>query len=229
MNEEAYLNTLCLNARVDFHNLLNKEWNLAVECSKKFGENDARFMFLQNYAALNVWLLITLDVFIEMLDPNDTRLGKYVINPDPKTRVQYLVTHDKFNRISYSTNTMFWVEDFIKNLMKGLQIQPKGKYFDFTKDLLKFLGITDPQKHLILNAPYQLRNSLHNNGYAHHDFSILLRGNQYSFEKGKQIRFAGWNHLHIFFDELVDLLIEVVKNPSVEKITTISHTYDLVT
>lgn len=111
--------------------------------------------------------------------------------------------------------------------MNGLQKPAKGKYFEFTKDFLKNLGINDPQKHKIINAPYQLRNSLHNNGYVYHDFDITLRGTRYLFEKGKQLNFTGWNHLYIFFDELTDLLIEITHNPTIEKNTNFPHTYDM--
>src|SRR6266481_218470 len=171
MSEEAYLNALCLNARIDFFNLLKKTWTVALTYATKFGENDARFMFFQHYVALNVWLLISLDTYLEMLDVNDKKISRYM-EIDSKTRILYLFTHDKLNRIAYVTSTMFYVEDFMKNLMRGIQKPPKGKYFEFTKDFLNHLGITDPQKHKILNVPYQLRNSLHNNGYAYHDFDI---------------------------------------------------------
>jgi len=123
---------------------------------------------------------------------------------------------------------MFRAEDFIKNLMKGLQKPPKGNYFNFTKVLLKHLKINEPQKHLILNAPYQLRNSLHNNGYAYHDFKVTLQNNNYIFEKGKQIKFTGWNHLYIFFDEFTEFIIEIINSPIVKKISKIPHTYELI-
>lgn len=171
----------------------------------------------------NLWLLIQFDVFTEMLNGNDTKINRYM-TLNPQSRIQYLVQHDTINRISYVTKTMFDVEDFIKELAKGLKKPAKGKYYEFTKKFLKDLDIYFEQKYKILNAPYQIRNSLHNNGYAYHNFDISLRGRLYKFVKGQQITFTGWNDLYFFFDELTDLLFEITKNPKVKHISLIPST-----
>jgi hypothetical protein len=79
----------------------------------------------------------------------------------------------------------------------------------------------------VLNAPAQVRNSLHNNGYAGFNFEITLRGRTYNFIKDQQVKFTGWDNLYIFFDELLDVLIEIINNPAVQKINNVPHTSTL--
>jgi len=40
---------------------------------------------------------------------------------NPQNRIQYLSQHDTIHRIAYVTKAMFDTEDFIKQLMKGLE------------------------------------------------------------------------------------------------------------
>lgn len=228
MSAKDQLNTLCSNARDNFFNVFTKSLDIMMSSGQKFGENDGRFMFFSVYTALQLWLLITLDTFIEMLNVNDKKISKYLTVQDPNFKGRYLLQHDQFNRIAYATKAMFEVEIYVKILMKGIGKPAKGQYFKFTKDFLKNLGISESQKHKIINAPYQLRNSLHNNGYAYYDFDITLRGTRYLFEKDKQLNFTGWNHLYIFFDELTDLLIEITHNPVIENTANFPHTYDMI-
>lgn len=228
MSIESQLNTLCSDARNNFHKIFAKSVTIMMSCGQQFGENDGRFMFFSVYTALHLWLLLTLDSFIEMLDIKDKKFSKYLTVQDPNFKSRYLIQHDQFNRIAYATKAMFEVEIYVKILMNGLHDPARGKYFDFTKDFLKKLEMSEPQKHKIINAPYQLRNSLHNNGYVYHDFDITLRGTKYIFEKGKQLDFTGWNHLFIFFDELTDLLIEMTNNPIIKNTANFPHTYDMI-
>jgi len=93
----------------------------------------------------------------------------------------------------------------------------------FTEKLLTHLSITDTKKHKILNLPAQVRNSLHNNGYATVDFEMELRGNTYKIEQGKQITFSDWNHIYIFMDELLDVLVEIIDSSTMKKIPKIPH------
>ncbi|MDG7009355.1 MAG: hypothetical protein JRM71_00950 [Nitrososphaerota archaeon] len=224
MSEVAQLKALFQNARVAFLDLMQKVVNQTNLLSKAYGTDDARFMFFQHFTALNEWLLISLDTSVELTSDNGERVNRYVIM-DAETRIHYLLTHDQFNRQAYVTLAMFYLEDFVKSLMRGIQEPPTGTYFAFTRDFLNRLGITNPQKHRIMNAPYQLRNALHNNGYPSRDFDITLNGNHYVFQKGKQLGFTGWNHLHVFFDELFDVLVEVVNNPTIRSVSSIPHSY----
>lgn len=211
------------NAQKQFRNLHEKFWNEGQWSLREYSQRDARCNFFLNSSQTILWVLIHLDIFSEMLDVNDKKFSKY-INLDPKSRLMYLIQHDTINRTSFITKLMFDVEMFIKNLMRGCEHPPKGKYYDFTQDFLKFLGITDTQKHKIMNAPYQIRNSLHNNGYVYHDFQIELRGKKYEFIKSQQLKHASWSDMYVFIDELIDVLSEIVKNPTVSSRGLILHT-----
>lgn len=78
-------------------------------------------------------------------------------------------------------------------------------------------------KHKILNAPYKIRNTLHNNGfhYGKYDSEIMLRGKIYKFVSGSRIDFVGWDNLYVFFDELMNPLIEIVNSSMLQKIKMI--------
>jgi len=215
MNEIDKLNNLTENAQKQFRLIHEKLWNEGQWSLRQYSQNDARGNFFINSSQTLMWILIHLDTFSEMLDSNDKKISKYM-ELNPKSRLIYLVQHDTINRISFITKLMFDVEMFIKNLMRGCEYPPKGTYYDFTQKFLQFLGIDDYQKHKILNAPYQIRNSLHNNGYVYHDFQIELRGKKYDFIKGQQLKYVSWYDLYVFTDELIDLLSEIVKNPSLK-------------
>jgi len=220
------LKNLTENALKEFRLLQVKMWNEGQSSLRKYSQNDARCNFFVGASQTFLWALIHLDTFNEMLDSNDKKISKY-INLNPKSKLVCQIQHDTLNRISLITKLMFDVEMFIKNLMCGCECPPKGKYYDFTRDFLKFLGITDIQKHKILNAPYQICNSLHNNGYVYHDFQIELRGKNYEFIKGQQLKHASWSDQYVFIDELTDVLSEIVKNPTVSSCGLIPHTDEL--
>lgn len=204
---------------------MEKLFNESNSNIKKFQKkDDIRIHFFLVFALFNLWLLVHLNTFFLMLDGRNTKYHDYV-KFSAVDKIRYLTTHDTFNRISYTSSVMFHVEDFIKNIMKALNKPAKGKYYEFTKQFLKNLGIFTDQRWRILNAPYQLRNSLHNNGIAYDDFFIELEGKKYQFQKGKQIDFAGWDTLYIFFNSLVDVLLESVKTRNLEKIEFIPHSY----
>ena len=224
MNDEVYLNKSTIQARDDFLELLKKQWFQAKKLLKTYSKDDIRPDFFTLLSESNLWLLIGLDTFLEMLNPNDVKISNYM-KLNPKSRLQYLDQHDTINKIGYISQTMFVVEEFIKNIMRGMKKPPKrGKYYYFTEDCLNSLDIFDEQKHRILNAPYQLRDSLHNNGYVYNDFEITLREKNYKFVKGERIEFASWETIYIFFDELSSTLIEIVENEKLQEFTFIPHT-----
>ena len=52
----------------------------------------------------------------------------------------------------------------------------------------------------------------------------LVNGEVAKFIKDQQVKFTGWDNLYIFFDELLDVLIEIINNPTVKKISNVPHT-----
>lgn len=55
----------------------------------------------------------------------------------------------------------------------------------------------------------------------------MLRGKKYKFVNGGRVYFAGWDDLYVFFDELLNLLIEIVNNPVLQKVKIIPQTSHL--
>jgi hypothetical protein len=82
----------------------------------------------------------------------------------------------------------------------------------------------DDNKFKTLNAPAQIRNSLHNNGCSDRDFEVTIRGRLYKFAKSKSITYTGWGSLYIFFDELLNILIEITDKHALQKIPKIKRT-----
>jgi hypothetical protein len=146
--------------------------------------------------------------------------------------MQYLLQHDTTNRASYCTKAMFDTECLLASMVGCLGSDPKAKYYELTEHLLLCLDIKDKtfgnlrdhHYYKVLNAPAQIRNSLHNNGYGGYDFKVTLRGRSYKFTKGQQVTFTGWDNLYIFFDELLDVLVEIINNPAIQNISKIPHT-----
>lgn len=208
----------------EFGSLHDKLHNESIRNSKKFQEGDIRTHFFFTLLELNLWMLINLRTFREMLDDRDRRISNYLMLPRVR-RIEVLGAFDIFNRTTYTTQFMFQVEDFIKNLLKALNEPLKGKYYEFTKQFLKTISKFSEQSWKVLVAPSQLRNSLHNNGFAYDDFFISLEGKDYRFTKGQRIDCGGWDALFIFFNNLVDILIDGIESEKLKAIKFIPHTY----
>jgi hypothetical protein len=219
------LNQIINIARIEFFNLLKKSWERKVKkYCYQYDHDDARCDFFKVFSELNLWLLIQLDDFSELLTLSSTKISRYMTFV-PEDRIQYLLQHDTINRSSYCTKAMFDTEVLLASLASCLGLNPERKYYKLTNQLLSHLYVTDYEKdYKALNAPAQIRNSLHNNGYAGYDFEACLGGRSYRFIKGQQITFTGWDNLYIFFDALLDALVKIIDNPIIQKISKIPHT-----
>jgi hypothetical protein len=219
------LNQIIHTARMEFIDLLNKSWRSAQNYLQRYGRDDIRCDFFIVFSELNLWLILLLDNFLEHLESGNTKISQYMILT-PEDWIQFLLQCDTVNRASYCTKAMFDVEYFLASIRSSAKSAStfNKHYFNFTKDLLLYIDINDEHTHKVLNAPAQLRNSLHNNGYADHDFEVTLRGITYKFSKGKQVGSSGWSTIYVFFDELVNVLVEIIENPKVKNIDKIAHT-----
>ena len=209
-------------ARIDFNNLALKSWEKAHENSRFHGSDDIRCDFFVVFSELNSWLLIQLDTFLELLESNKTKIPKYA-KLAPTDGIQFLLQFDMLNRSSYCTNAMFHVEHFLNVIGSRIGVD-KGSYYSYTKNLLSRLNMYDDDKFKMLNAPAQIRNSLHNNGCPDRDFEVTIRGRLYKFVKSKPIIYTGWDSLYIFFDELLNIIIEITDKHALRKIPKIKRT-----
>ena len=209
-------------ARIDFNNLALKSWEKAHENSRFHGSDDIRCDFFVVFSELNSWLLIQLDTFLELLESNNTKIPKYA-KLAPTDGIQFLLQFDMLNRSSYCTNAMFHVEHFLNVIGSRIGVD-KGSYYSYTKNLLSRLNMYDDDKFKMLNAPAQIRNSLHNNGCPDRDFEVTIRGRLYKFVKSKPIIYTGWDSLYIFFDELLNIIIEITDKHALRKIPKIKRT-----
>ena len=209
-------------ARIDFNNLALKSWEKAHENSRFHGSDDIRCDFFVVFSELNSWLLIQLDTFLEILESNNTKIPKYA-KLAPNDGIQFLLQFDMLNRSSYCTNAMFHVEHFLNVIGSRIGVD-KGSYYSYTKNLLYRINMYDDDKFKTLNAPAQIRNSLHNNGCPDRDFEVTIRGRLYKFVKSKPIIYTGWDSLYIFFDELLNIIIEITDKHALRKILKIKRT-----
>jgi hypothetical protein len=210
------------NARIDFNNLASKSWEKAQENDRFHGSDDTRSDFFVTFSELNLWLLVQLDTFLELLKSDNIKISKNV-SLTPNDRIQFLLQYDTLNRASYCTNAMFQVEHFLNIMGNKIGVE-KDSYYSYTKSLLSRLNIYDDNKFKILNAPAQIRNSLHNNGCPDRDFEVTIRGRLYKFVKNKPIVYTGGGNLYIFFDELLNIIIEITDNRVLRKIPKIKRT-----
>ena len=209
-------------ARIDFNNLAMKLWEKAHENGRFHGPDDMRCDFFVVSSELNSWLLIQLDTFLELLESNNTKIPKYA-KLAPNDRIQFLLQYDTLNRVSYCTNAMFHVEHFLNVIGSRIGVEKDG-YYSYTKRLLSRLNIYDDDKFKTLNAPAQIRNSLHNNGCPDRDFEVTIRGRLYKFAKSKPVIYTGWGSLYILFDELLNIMIEITDKHALRKIPKIKRT-----
>ena len=208
-------------ARIDFNNLASKSWEKAQENGRFHGSDDIRSDFFVIFSELNLWLLIQLDTYLELLESDNIKISKYV-SLTPNDHIQFLLQYDTLNRASYCTNAMFQVEHFLNMIGSKIGVE-KDSYYRYTKSLLSHLNIYDDNKFKTLNAPAQIRNSLHNNGCPDRDFEVIIRGRLYKFVKTKPIIYTGWESLYIFFDELLNIIIEITDKHALRKIPKIKR------
>jgi hypothetical protein len=218
----VHLHEKTQTARIDFNNLALKSWEKAQLNGRFHGSNDIRCDFFVIFSELNLWLLIQLDTFLGLLESDSIKISKNV-SLTPNDRIQFLLQHDTLNRASYCTNAMFQVEHFLNVIGSKIGVEKDG-YYRYTKSLLSRLNIYDDNKFKTLNAPAQIRNSLHNNGCPDRDFEVTIRGRLYKFVKSKPIIYTGWGSLYIFFDELLNIMIEITDNRALRKIPKIKRT-----
>ena len=218
----VHLHEKTQTARIDFNNLALKSWENAHENGRFHGSDDIRCDFFVVFSELNLWLLIQLDTFLELLESNNTKIPKYA-KLAPTDGIQFLLQFDMLNRSSYCTNAMFHVEHFLNVIGSRIGVD-KGSYYSYTKNLLSRLNMYDDDKFKMLNAPAQIRNSLHNNGCPDRDFEVTIRGRLYKFVKSKPIIYTGWDSLYIFFDELLNIIIEITDKHALRKIPKIKRT-----
>ena len=210
------------NARIDFNNLASKSWEKAQENDRFHGSDDTRSDFFVTFSELNLWLLVQLDTFLELLKSDNIKISKNV-SLTPNDRIQFLLQYDTLNRASYCTNAMFQVEHFLNVTGSKIGVEKDG-YYSYTRRLLYRLNIYDDNKFKTLNAPAQIRNSLHNNGCPDRDFEVTIRGRLYKFVKSKPIIYTGWGSLYILFDELLNIMIEITDKHALRKIPKIKRT-----
>lgn len=217
------LNQITRQAKSNFVLLLKKVWQLHQEYDKKYTIVDARTNFFSAFAELTLWLLIQLDSFLEILDINNDKISRYM-TMNSANRAQFLAQYDTINRATFCTKAMFDVEHFLRLSARTLQVSLKNnKYGTLVDELLGTVGIKTSDSLLIMKNIAHLRNSLHNNGFAGYDFVILVGSNRYSFTKGQQVYYTGWDNLYIMFDKLIDKLTEFINTKKLKAIKTIPH------
>jgi hypothetical protein len=207
---------------MDISNLLKRSWTQAGIYHHEYGQDDARCDFFIVFSLLNLWALIQLDGFLELLNPESTRIAEYM-KLTPCSRIQFLLQYDTINRACYCTKVMFDVENFLSNVTDKLGLKPTKKYSAIIDELSRNKVINNNEKQ-VLTVPAKIRNTLHNNGYAGRNFKGTVRGVLFNFKEGELITNTGWHNLYIVFDELVNVLTTIIESPSVQRIPKIPNT-----
>lgn len=217
---------LLWNAKADFFVMLSRTWNYAQKYKQEYSKDDMRSDFYIIFSQLNLWLLLQFDYLLEMLEPTDKKISKYM-NLATESRRVFLLQYDTINRATYCSTAMFDIEHFLATVSKALGLPTKKGFFNISKQVLQYLDIEDQEKKLrVLNVPAKIRNSLHNDGVFNEkeDYEIVLRGRHYKLTVGTKVDCSGWNNLYIFFDEVLNILVEICERPSVRQLTKIART-----
>ena len=138
------LNNITNKARTDFHRLFSKLWDYVEKYDKLYDTDDARIHFFIVSGQLNLWLMIQLDSFLEIIHrTNDYRINKY-LTIDPDNRSMFLTQYDTINRASYTSKGMFEVEHFLKLIGLSLGMKRINKYSRFIEEFLKKIDSYQP-------------------------------------------------------------------------------------
>ena len=164
------------------------------------------------------------------MESQEIKFNDHVL--DAKHRLTFLDQCDTINRGNYCTTGMFYTEQLLMSINSYLkEYDENDGYSTLTKKLLIFLGyseannILDNRNYVILNTPAQIRNTLHNNGYAGRDFKIIIDGEICHIIKGQQLERTGWATLYKIFEALIELLNEILDNNKIENIKYIPELY----
>lgn len=184
--------------------------------------DDERNQLLGSLNQITGWLHTQLIIFTKFFKTPNSFLSMTIrrANPDmTKKGLQEIVLNfDKINRLSYLTHFLFRVEIFLKRISETLLTPPENEgYKNLVKHVLKELGMRgqDGEKYRILYFPAIVRNSLHNAGiYDEDDTPGKIKGINFKFIEGKGIRYASWRNLYFFYDNILDVLEEILKHKS---------------
>jgi len=69
------LNQLIAAAKNDFHSIFKKCWKKVQTNSQKYEKDDVRMDYFNAFSTLNLWLLINLDNFEQLLNPEDKKIA----------------------------------------------------------------------------------------------------------------------------------------------------------
>lgn len=151
---------------------------------------------------------------------------------DPKHRSTFLDQFDPINRGNYCTTGTFYIEQLLMSINSYLKESEKNDgYSVLIKKMLIFLDrtqandILDNRNYIILNTSAQIRNTLHNNGYAGRDYKIIIDGQIYPIVKGQRLEWTGWPTLYKIFDALIELLNDIFGNNKIKNIRFIPELY----
>jgi len=228
---ESFLKERTIRAKTDFDGLLIKSLDCAWEFKNKYSSEDCRYKFFAHFFELNGWLILQLDEFLRLLESQQIKFNEKTL--DAKHRLTFLDQFDTINRANYCTTGIFYTEQLLKSINVKMGINAaRDKYWNITKNLLVYLepsltsdDIKDNRNHLILNTPAQIRNTLHNNGYAGMEFDIVVDERILSFKKGQLLVGTGWITLYKIFGALTELLLEILNNPKIRNIRDIPELY----
>lgn len=115
---------------------------------------------------------------------------------------------------SIVTEACFSTENMFRNLMCFINhdYNKKKTFAEIRKDILGESKISDPdQKDAALKCMTSFRNSAHANGiHSQADFSAIIDGVSFNFEKSKPVTCFSWDHLLTALNRSIDTIIEII-------------------
>ncbi len=226
MSARDHIKNQVLDAQRNFSSFFTDLRTEAYANRDKYTEEDIRCGLFVILSQDVLWLLLLLEEFLQVIDEKSNVTELSTLDAIP--RLQFLTSYNQISRMSFLTKFMFGVEDFLKSLMRATNNTFDDGYYKMTQNILNFLDLNDTQNHKILNAPAQIRNSLHNGGFASYDFEITIKDKTFKFIRGQKIDFANWNTIYMIVDELINLIKIIIKNKKISKINIISSNYEKV-
>ena len=210
--------------------------NLLLAENPLWDNNDARVRPIQKF--INILEKTRFQIFILTKLVDDEWSASNLSFPDGKEPLNYrqMVAHETMvgTRLQFGLFAFFQIETYFRIYLRTLDpIACNGSTDAFKNIHQCLLGQTQlnfPQKEReladeMLELVRLFRNLIHNDGTyfekRKNDEIAIYRGKQYHFRHATQVDFATWELLLMLFEDIVDLLVKVIRQPKIFSIDRI--------
>jgi len=126
---------------------------------------------------------------------------------------------EKYLRLSYLVLTLFQIENMFANVLRELGAKKTKGYFKICTELVNTVQALQLADRDTLMVSAHQRNSLHANGihdgFNKSDTKTTVRGVPFEFLSGKHVNCAGWPHIIVALNGVLDVVGQLLASPDI--------------